>query len=81
MPSRRLPPPDWALARRAVLSRRLATLRHERGLSQDAVAEAAGIDRRSVQRYESGARDPRFMDLLLIADALGVTLAHLVREE
>ncbi len=37
------------------------------------------MERRSVQRYERGERDPRFTDLVLIADALGVTVAELVR--
>ncbi|MFE7514406.1 helix-turn-helix domain-containing protein [Streptomyces sp. NPDC057540] len=30
------------------------------------------MERRSIQRYERGERDPRFTDLVLIADALGV---------
>ncbi|MFJ2608157.1 helix-turn-helix domain-containing protein [Streptomyces sp. NPDC087425] len=49
------------------------------GLSQDQLAEAAGVDRRSVQRYERGTRDPRFADLLLISEALAVPVSELVR--
>jgi transcriptional regulator with XRE-family HTH domain len=37
------------------------------------------MERRSIQRYERGERDPRFSDLVRIADALGVELADLVR--
>lgn len=37
------------------------------------------MERRSIQRYERGERDPRYTDLLLIADALGVTAADLVQ--
>ena len=37
------------------------------------------MDRRSIQRYEAGRRDPRYADLLLIADALNVPLADLVQ--
>jgi hypothetical protein len=37
------------------------------------------MGRRSIQRYEAGDRDPRFTDLWLIAKALHVPLADLVR--
>lgn len=50
-------------------------------MSQDGLAELVGLDRRSIQRYEAGTRDPRYGDLLLIARALDVPLAELVREE
>lgn len=78
MPTRRNPYPDWVLARRTQLSHRIAALRHQAKLSQDQLAVRAGVDRRSIQRYEAGERDPRYPDLLLIADALGVPLADLV---
>lgn len=38
----------------------------------------AGIDRRSIQRYEAATRDPRYADLLLIAEALEVAVGDLV---
>ncbi|NUQ95322.1 MAG: helix-turn-helix transcriptional regulator [Streptomyces sp.] len=79
MPARRSPLPEWALARRRELGQRIAERRHQAGLSQDQLAERVGVERRSIQRYERGERDPRFMDLLLIADALDVPLADLVR--
>ena len=78
MPTRRTPYPDWVLARRAQLGRRIAELRREARLSQDQLADRAGVERRSIQRYEGGTRDPRFADLLLLADALGVPLANLL---
>jgi transcriptional regulator with XRE-family HTH domain len=78
VPRRRNPYPDWINDRRAQLGHRIATLRRARGLSQDGLAEKTGLDRRSIQRYEAGERDPRFADLLLIADALEVTVAYLV---
>lgn len=78
MPARRHPYPDWVLTRRKQLGHRIAALRKAAGLSQDQLAVLAGVDRRTIQRYEAGARDPRFADLLLLADALGVRLADLV---
>ncbi|MCX5522162.1 helix-turn-helix domain-containing protein [Streptomyces bobili] len=79
MPSRRNPYPDWVLTRRLQLAHRIAACRTNAGLSQDQLAERAGVDRRTIQRYEAATRDPRFPDLLLIADALDVPLADLVR--
>ena len=79
MPARRTPLPDSVLRRRRVLGQRIAETRRAAGLSQEQLADRIGMERRSVQRYESGERDPRFTDLVRIADALGVPLADLVR--
>lgn len=80
MSTRRTPLPDWVLTRRTRLGHKIATLRQAAGISQDQLASAAGMDRRSIQRYEAAVRDPRYADLLLIAAALGVPLADLVAE-
>jgi transcriptional regulator with XRE-family HTH domain len=79
VPTRRNPYPDWVLARRALLGHRIAALRQEAKLSQDQLAVRTGMDRRSIQRYEAGERDPRYTDLLLIADALDVPVGDLVQ--
>lgn len=78
MPLRRTPLPEWALARRTELGQRLTAARVNAGLSQDQVAERTGLERRTIQRYERGERDPRYTDLLLLANALGEPLGHLV---
>ena len=49
-------------------------------MSQERLGDLIGVERRTIQRYEAGARDPRYTDLLLLADALDVDLADLVRE-
>lgn len=79
MPVRRTPLPEDVLERRRALGIRIADLRRSAGLSQDQLADAIGMERRSIQRYEAADRDPRFSDLVRIADALGVPLADLVR--
>ncbi|MDX3726839.1 helix-turn-helix domain-containing protein [Streptomyces caniscabiei] len=61
------------------LGHRIASLRQAALLSQDGLALQTGLDRRSIQRYEAGSRDPRYSDLLLIADALGVAPSELVQ--
>jgi transcriptional regulator with XRE-family HTH domain len=78
MPARRTPRPDWVLARQAALGHRIADLRQQAGLSQEELAHLAGMERRSIQRYESGRRDPRYSDLLLIAHALRVHVTDLL---
>jgi len=37
------------------------------------------MERRSIQRYERGERDPRYSELLLFAEALEVDVTDLVR--
>ncbi|WP_432124083.1 helix-turn-helix domain-containing protein [Streptomyces sp. C10-9-1] len=80
VPSRLTPLPEWVIDRRKALGQRIAEYRRAAGLSQDQLASRVGVERRSIQRYEHGERDIKFTDLVLIADALGVPLADLVRE-
>ncbi|MEU6661286.1 helix-turn-helix transcriptional regulator [Streptomyces sp. NPDC046821] len=79
VPARRTPRPDWVLPHRVALGHRIAELRRKAGLSQDQLAKLVGVDRRTIQRYENAERDPQFSDLLLIAHALGVLVADLLR--
>ncbi|MFF1416590.1 helix-turn-helix domain-containing protein [Streptomyces sp. NPDC058280] len=81
MPRRRTPRPAWVIARRVALSHRIAALRIARGLSQDQLADRAGVERRSIQRYEGAISDPQFSDLVLIAAGLDIPIEDLVREE
>ncbi|MBV7671358.1 helix-turn-helix domain-containing protein [Streptomyces halstedii] len=80
MPQRRTSLPEWAVTRRRELGQRLGDARRAAGMSQEHLGDLIGVERRTIQRYESGTRDPRYTDLLLLADALGVPLADLVRE-
>ena len=78
VPTRRAPLPDWVIDQRRNLGESIARYRRGAGLSQDQLADRIGKERRSVQRYERGERDPSFSDLVLIAEALDVSLAELV---
>ena len=78
MPRRRTPHPPWVLDRRRALGCRIADHRRAAGLSQDQLADRVGVERRTIQRYEAGTRDPGYSDLVLIADALDTPLAKLV---
>lgn len=56
----------------AAFGRRLADLRRQRGLTQAALAERAGIATNTVGSYERGAKTPRPVTLERLATALDV---------
>jgi DNA-binding XRE family transcriptional regulator len=74
------PPPDWVLARRRAIGARLRDARTAAHLSQERLAELAGIDRKTVVRLEGGSSDARLTVWLRLAHAVRVPLAQLVRE-
>lgn len=56
------------------LGDRIKLLRKQRGLSQEEVAEAAGIDSKSLSRIESNRFNPALDTLQSLAVALGVEM-------
>ncbi|MFE6852285.1 helix-turn-helix domain-containing protein [Streptomyces sp. NPDC057674] len=76
---RSTPPPEWVLARRRQIGDQIRAARLEANLSQDAVANRIPMDRASYVRIEQGQAAALLDTLLLIADAIGVPLAELVR--
>lgn len=56
---------------------RLRSLREERGLTQDALANTAGMDAAEIRRLESARRDPGVRVIVRLAHALGVMPADL----
>ena len=73
------PPPDWVLVRRRVIGARIREARLYANLTQEKLAELAGMDRQAVNRIEQGHASPLLDNLIRLADALGVPLAELVR--
>nr|WSX48909.1 helix-turn-helix domain-containing protein [Streptomyces sp. NBC_00974] len=73
-------PPEWVLARRRKTGDNIRTARRQADLTQEQVALRAGIERPTLNRIEGGHASARLDTLILIADAIGVPLAHLVRE-
>jgi len=59
------------------LGRRIAELRREQGLTQEALAEAMGVSRNHVADIELGTRNTGVWSLLLICKALGAPPAAL----
>ncbi|MFF9002590.1 helix-turn-helix transcriptional regulator [Streptomyces achromogenes] len=71
--------PDWVPRRRAEIGNRIRDARRAARLSQVQLGERIGRDHKSISRWENAHRAPDLTDLLLIADALDVALADLVR--
>jgi transcriptional regulator with XRE-family HTH domain len=59
------------------LGRRIAELRREKGLTQEALAEAMGVSRNHVADIELGTRNTGVWSVLLICRALAVAPASL----
>jgi transcriptional regulator with XRE-family HTH domain len=73
------PMPDWVHPRRREIGERIRTARRTAGLSQIQLGERVGRDHKTIHRWETAISVPGLVDLLLIADALNVPLAELVR--
>ncbi|GHI91259.1 helix-turn-helix domain-containing protein [Streptomyces olivaceus] len=73
------PMPDWVPARRRQFGERLRAARLHANLTQLELGQRIGRDHRTIHRWEYALRKPDLEDLLLLADALNVPLADLVR--
>ncbi|WP_261993777.1 helix-turn-helix domain-containing protein [Streptomyces sp. t39] len=62
------------------IGERIRAARLRAALTQERVALATGLDRPSVVRIEQGQQAATIDTLILIAHAIGVPLADLVRE-
>ena len=67
----------WTVERRRIFGRNVRRLREERGLSQEALAEASGLERKAVQRIETATFVPSLDRVLELADGLGLPPAEL----
>ena len=55
------------------LGQRLTQLRNSKGLSQDALAEAIGVSRQSVSKWETDASIPDLEKLVKLSDFFAVS--------
>src|SRR6266566_1685022 len=72
--------PDSRMAAET-FGQRLARVREDGGLSQSALARRVEVSQSAVSQMESGERSPSYTMLVELADALGVSVAHLVGAE
>lgn len=61
------------------LGERLVMLRNEKSLSQDTLAEALGVSRQSVSKWETDASIPELDKLIRLSDLFDISLDELVR--
>jgi transcriptional regulator with XRE-family HTH domain len=66
------PQPDWLLAQRQEVGARIRDLRIQANLTQEALAELVGVERRTINRIELGITSPPLDRILTIARALDV---------
>ena len=62
----------------SILSERILSLRKERGLKQEEVADQTGIGYRSYRRYEAGEREPNASTVVILADYFNVSADYLL---
>lgn len=72
--------PNRASATREILARNLRRLRGERGLSQEALADLAGLHRTYVGSVERGERNVSLDNITKLATSLGVAVPLLLTE-
>ena len=72
-------PPPRVLQRRREIGDRIRAAMLHANMTQERLAEATGLSRDTIVRVELGTTDARLSWLLLIADAVDVELAELVR--
>ncbi|MEP6739801.1 MAG: XRE family transcriptional regulator [Caldimonas sp.] len=70
--------PDETPSTATHLARNLASLRHTRGQTQEALARAAHVPRSTIANLESGAGNPSLVVLVKVAHALGVPIDELL---
>jgi transcriptional regulator with XRE-family HTH domain len=62
--------------RHTAYGRAFRTIREQRGISQEALAHEADLDRTYVSGIERGERNPSLTNLLRLAEALDVPLSE-----
>ncbi|MFD6180033.1 helix-turn-helix transcriptional regulator [Streptomyces goshikiensis] len=70
--------PQWILQARIDLGNRIRDARLAADLTQEKLAELAGVDRTTVQTAEGGKVDPKFSLLLRLARALRLPVRDLM---
>lgn len=62
------------------LAEKILSLRTERGMSQDDLAEKLEVSRQSVSKWETGQSTPDLDKIIKLADLFGVSVDELVRD-
>lgn len=60
---------------------KISRLRKEKGLSQEAFAEALGVSRQSVSKWESGSALPDTDKIIAMSELFGVSTDFILKED
>ena len=60
------------------IGKRIKVLREEKNVTQKEAAQQIGIQQSTLSKYERGIQNPRFQELCLISDWLGVSVDYLL---
>ena len=63
------------------ISEKITNLRKEKNLSQEAFAEALGVSRQSVSKWESGAALPDTDKIIAMSELFGVSTDYLLKDD
>ena len=63
-----------------MVAERIKKLRKAKGITQEQLAELAGLNRTHLYRLETGKQSMTLRTLKLVADALGVRVRELVKD-
>jgi len=63
-----------------IFSEKLAVLRKNKGITQEALAEKLNVSRQAVAKWESGQAYPDISNLIQISNLMNVTVDYLVRD-
>ena len=63
-----------------IFSEKLAILRKNKGITQEALAEKLNVSRQAVAKWESGQAYPDISNLIQISNLMNVTVDYLVRD-
>jgi transcriptional regulator with XRE-family HTH domain len=74
-------PSEWGVITHMAFHERLKSLRDAAGLSQEALARAAGISTSAVTKLEQSGKEPSWNTAKKLAKALGVSLDDLAVDE
>ena len=74
------PPEEAAAAPSKTLAQALKDHRTRCKLTQEYVAEAVGVSRQAVSKWETGESEPTMSNLTLLAKVYGVSLAQLLED-
>ncbi|MBI4213630.1 MAG: helix-turn-helix transcriptional regulator [Chloroflexi bacterium] len=70
---------EWARARLRTFGEAVRAARLAKGVSQERLAFASGLDRTFVSAVERGVRNPSLLSAFALADALEIDVTKLVR--